>query len=370
MPGQEGMRNQNIYSSQITQGLSVSSPQTLKPLSSTLQRAFVVLVQNQTNSDKTFHLTIANQPPGGFASFIAGTNNPGPPPSVTPPSTVTTALDVDIPPHSGITRPVFTTSSSAGASITVNVVETTPPPGVNSNLASFVVFNGDPTSPLKLVNPDGVTGGDIGTIELYSPSTTDPTIFNPNAPNPNAPNPNAPNPSAPNPDLANPNAPNPNAPNSVVSNPNAPNPNAPNPNAPNPNAPNTNITNTSILDAVYTVTNNGNTTGSYRVKLVGNNPGNFPLQLAVNKTYQTPTSTSYENPTGPTSCQLTTENHNNVQALINNPPIVSPANLNDPGIQDPSSGNTTFSLFPGETAVVVLRGYFASYTDPRKAFAD
>src|SRR5713101_351104 len=375
MPGQEGMRNQNIYSSQITQGLSVSSPQTLKPLSSTLQRAFVVLVQNQTNFDKTFHLTIANQPPGGFASFIAGTNNPGPPPSVTPPSTVTTALDVDIPPHSGITRPVFTTSSSAGASITVNVVETTPPPGVNSGLTSFVVFNGDPTSPLQLAPPDGVTGQDIATVEIYSPSTSDPALYNPNAPNPNAPNPNpntglsnpnAPNPNAPNPNAPNPNAPNPNAPNSVVANPNALNPNAPNPNAPNPNAPNTNITNTSIFDAIYTVTNTGNTAASYHVKLVGNNPDNIPLQLAVNKTYQTPTSSSYATPTGAMSCQLTTENHNIAQALINNPPIISATNLSDPNIsdpniQDPSPGNATFSLFPGESALLVLRGYFASY---------
>jgi len=397
VPGQEGMRNQNIYSSRVTQGLLVSSPQTLKPLSATLQRSFVVLVQNLTSSDRTFHMTIANQPPGGFASFTAGINNPGAP--VTFPSPVTMALDVDIPPHSGIARPVFAASSSPLASITVNVVETTPAP-VNSGLASFVAFNSDPSSPLTLLNPDGSTLGDVGVVEIYSPSTTDPTIFNPNAPNPNAPNPNgpntglsnpnapnpnapnpnapnpnapnpnAPNPNAPNPDLANPNAPNPNAPNSVVANPNAPNPNAPNPNAPNPNAPNTNITNTAIFDAVYTVTNNGNTTGSYHVKLVGNNPGNIPLQLAVNKTYQTPTSSSYENPTGAMSCQLTTENHNNVQALINNPPLLSVANLNDPNILDPSSGNTTFSLFPGETAVLVLRGYFASYTDPMKAFTD
>jgi len=79
LPGQEGMRNQNIYGSQVTQGLLVSSPQTMKPLSPTLQRAFVVLVQNLTNFDKTFHMTIANQPLGGFASFLAGTNNPGPP---------------------------------------------------------------------------------------------------------------------------------------------------------------------------------------------------------------------------------------------------------------------------------------------------
>jgi len=394
MPGQEGMRNQNIYSSQITQGLQVSSPQTLKPLSTTLQRAFVVLVQNQTNFDKTFHLSIANQPllangtadPSGFASFIAGTNNPGPPPSVTPPSpATTTALDVDIPPHSGITRPVFAVSSNAGASITVNVVETTPPPG-NSGLASFVVFNGDPTSPLTLAPPDGVTAGqDIATVEIYSPSTSDPALYNPNAPNPNAPNPNpntglsnpnAPNPNAPNPNAPNPNAPNPNAPNPNAPNPNAPNPNAPNPNAPNsvvanpnapnpnapnPNAPNTNITNTSIFDAIYTVTNTGNTAASYHVKLVGNNPDNIPLQLAVNKTYQTPTSSSYATPTGAMSCQLTTENHNIAQALINNPPIVSATNLSDPNIQDPSPGNATFSLIPGESALLVLRGYFASY---------
>src|SRR5207245_10604611 len=54
----------------------------------------------------------------------------------------------------------------------------------------------------------------------------------------------------------------------------------------------------------------------------------------------------------------------------NSAPSFYPVHLHDAGIQDPSSGNTTFSLFPGETAVIVLRGYFASYTDPTKAFAD
>jgi len=199
---------------------------------------------------------------------------------------------------------------------------------------SFVVFNPDPTSPLQLLNTT-----DIGTVEIYSPSATDPLLYNPNAPNPNAPNS----------DLAS--------------------PNAPNPNAPNPNAPNTNIISTPVFDAIYSVTNTGNTAASYRVKLVGNNPLNIPVQLAVNKTYQTPTSSTYQQtPTGMMTCQLTTENHNNVQAFINNPPIVSPTNLNDTGILDPSSGNATFTLFPGETALVVLRGYFASYTDPAAAF--
>src|SRR5205807_5935749 len=63
-------------------------------------------------------------------------------------------------------------------------------------------------------------------------------------------------------------------------------------------------------------------------------------------------------------------NHNNVQTLIKHRPLVSSFYQTEDGIRDPSSGNTTFSLFPGETAVVVLRGYFASYTDPTKAFAD
>jgi hypothetical protein len=119
---QEGMRNQNIYSSRITQGLLVSSPQNQKPLSPNLQRTFVVYVQNLTNFDKNFQLTIANQPPGGYASFTPGQNNPpaGPP---TPPSPVVTALNVSIAAHSGISRPVFAVSTQPTATITVNAQE-------------------------------------------------------------------------------------------------------------------------------------------------------------------------------------------------------------------------------------------------------
>src|SRR5256885_26710 len=47
-PGFEGDRNQNVYASRITQGLLISSPQSSKPLSTTVQRGFVILVQNQT----------------------------------------------------------------------------------------------------------------------------------------------------------------------------------------------------------------------------------------------------------------------------------------------------------------------------------
>ncbi len=74
-PDRVGMRNQNIYSGRITEGLLVSSPQNAKPLkpfdgTAASVRAFVVLAQNLTDTQRTFRLQIANQPVGGKASFI------------------------------------------------------------------------------------------------------------------------------------------------------------------------------------------------------------------------------------------------------------------------------------------------------------
>ena len=44
-------------------------PQNVKPLSATLERAFVVTMQNQTNQDRTFTLTLTAQS-GVWASFL------------------------------------------------------------------------------------------------------------------------------------------------------------------------------------------------------------------------------------------------------------------------------------------------------------
>src|SRR5262249_7264310 len=75
VPGRDGMRNQNVYSARITEGVALLAPQTSKPLSATLQRAFVIVLQDLTNFDKSFRLTIANQPAGsGFASFVQAPN--------------------------------------------------------------------------------------------------------------------------------------------------------------------------------------------------------------------------------------------------------------------------------------------------------
>ncbi len=304
LSGNEGSRNQNIYSSRITQGLAVSSPQNSKPLSANLQREFVIFVQNFTNSDKSFRLTIANQPAGGYASFTAGTNNP--PNAPTPPSPVVSMLDVSVAAHSGISRPLFAVSTNTTASITVNVDEITAPMGslVSGGLSSFVVLNPDPTSP-ALINPDGAPSGtDIATLEIYNPNISNPNISNPNISNPN------------------------------ISNPNISNPN---------------ISNTPVSDATYTVTNTGNTSTSYHIKLVktGNLPGNAQFQLVINKAYATPVGVN---------CQLFVEDANSLLTNIVNPSFESPANFSDPNISNPNISNATFELVPGETGLVTLRG--------------
>lgn len=338
--GQEGMRNQNIYSSRISQGLLVTSPQNAKPLSTTLARAFVVVAQNATDLDKSFRLTIASQPPGGKASFLLFPQPTDPDPM--------TSLDVSIAAHSGIARSVFAKSTSPTANITVNVDEITAPGGilVPGGLSSFVILNPDRTIP-PLTNPDGSTGGDISIVEVYSPNVTNPNVTNPNVTNPNVYNPNVTNPNVYNPNVTNPNVYNPDLAVMGVSNPNVYNPNVTNTTVSNPNVTNPNVTNQSLSDATYTVTNNGNTSTSYRVKLVGNAPAGTALQLIVTRVYQTPVSVN---------CQLTLQQQDVTLANINNPVFQDPTNLNDPNIPDPQVSNATFALRPGETALVTLRG--------------
>lgn len=342
VPGQEGMRNQNIYFSQITQGLKVTTPQDFKPLSMTLQRTFVVLVSNTTSLDRLFHMSIANQPAGGMASWIGVANDPVPSPLPSP----VTDLDVIVPAHSGISRPVFALSSNPTASVLVNVNEITANGG--AGLSGFVILNGDPTNP-SLVTPDGApSGGNIQSVEIYNPNVSNPNVSNPNVSNPNVSNPNVSNPNVSNPNVSNPNVSNPDLANPNVSNPNVSNNNVANPNVSNPNVSNPNVSNAPVSDATYTVTNAGNTTTSYHVQLFGNQPTGVQLQLILSKTYQTPVSVN---------CQLMTESQDVIFANINNPVIFPPDVTPDPNLLDGSPTNATFALAPGDTGLITLRGY-------------
>ena len=354
--GNEGDRNQNVYESRISQGLLVSSPQVSKPLSSTIERGFVVLVQNATSGRSTssgfvnyFRLTVANQPVNGFASFGQFVP-PSPVPSPPFPTTNNglpfplTSVDVAIAPHTGVARTVFAVSSSATASILVNVTEITGLGGtvLSGGMSSFILLNADGTVPTNLVDPNGQTGSNsITDVELYNPNVSAPNVSAPNvsAPNVSAPNVSAPNVSAPNVSAPNVSAPNVSAPNVSaygVANPNV--------SAPNVSAPNVSAAPPS--DGTFSVTNNGNTTTSYNLAITGST--STPLQLLLSQIYMTPQTDG--------NCNLITQQQNITLANVPNVPLTPVNSLPNPNVSAAPVTEPTFSLAPGDTAYITLRG--------------
>jgi streptogramin lyase len=354
--GYEGDRNQNVYESRISQGLLVTSPQVSKPLSSTIERGFVVLAQNQTSGRSTsagfvnyFRLTIANQPANGFASF-AQFVPPSPLPSAPFPTTNNgipfplTSIDVAIAPHTGVARTIFAASSSATASILVNVNEITGLGGtvLSGGMSAFILLNADGTVPTSLVDPNGATGSNsITDVELYNPNVSAPNVSAPNvsAPNVSAPNVSAPNVSAPNVSAPNVSAPNVSAPNVSaygVANPNV--------SAPNVSAPNVSAAPPS--DGTYTVTNTGNTTASYNLALTGSTT--YPLQLLLSQIYMTPQTDG--------NCNLITQQQNITLANVPNVPLTPVNQLPNPNVSAAPVTEPTFSLAPGDTAYITIRG--------------
>jgi hypothetical protein len=365
-----GSRNQNIYLSRITEGFRLASPQDSKPLSATLQRAFVVTLQNQTAQSRSFHLTIANQPPGGQASFLQGNSQ--------------TALDLTIPAGSGEARPIFATSTNPAATITVNAIETS----CASCLSGSLVLNPE-GSVSPLAQPDG-TSVDIGSVEVYTPTfavwnpdnnpgnpdnpnpyvnITDPNqnisnqnisnqnisnadpaiqnISNQNISNQNISNQNISNQNISNPSPAIQNISNQNISNQNISNTTAANQNISNQNISNQNISNQNISNAPYTDANYAIVNTGNTTHSYRLTLYGNNPNNVPLQLIATKNSQTPVAVGCTLQSLPQSTVLTQADGTIASSLDD---------ATDPNISDGSTTNATVAIGPGETVFLTLRG--------------
>ena len=344
-PGQEGMRNQNVYSSRITEGLVVGSPQNIKPLFATPKaRAFIITLQNLTAQDRTFTMSLA--PGAGVAASFQQTASTG-------------ILTVTVPARSGAARPVFASSSNPAGSVAVNVLESGPN---STGLSGSVVLNPEGTvSPLA--QPDGSTT-DIGTIEIYTPTLSTWNPVNPNPflsiadPNQNISNQNISNQNISNADPAIQNISNQNISNQNISNQNISNPdpavqnisnqNISNQNISNQNISNQNISNTTITDSTYAVTNSGNTTHSYRIALYGTNTTNAPLQLIVTKNYSSPASVG---------CALQNAPQTTILANVNNA-LIAPtlAAATDPDIPDGATTNATMALAPGETAFITLRG--------------
>ncbi len=373
--GQEGMRDQNIYTSRITEGLLVSSPQNAKPLTydpatgGTL-RAFVILAQNTTGVRKPVKFSVT--PPAGVsASFQKdGTLQ---------------SFDVWVPPYSHVYRALFVRALSAidpGTSVTVNVREVDPnspancidaipavPCAVLANGASGAVILNPPGQTPVLVPPDGAPG-DVNKLEIYAANIGNANIGNANIGNANIGNfslttANIGNANIGNANIGNSgisaahianysvanignaNIGNANIGNANIGNANIGNANIGSANIGNANIGNANIGNASISDANYSVTNTGNTTMSYRVVLVGSTTG-APLQLILSKPYATPVG-AY--------CTLAERPANRVVLSIDDPYVVTdPTQVPDPNVPDPSTRNATFAIAPGETAQITIRG--------------
>ncbi len=338
-PGQEGMRNQNIYTAQITGGLVVGAPGNSKPLGTTLfngqtvpfQRAFAVEAQNVTNQQIFVRFTIANQPTGGTASFLQFSK--------------LTTLDITIPAFSSVSRSVFVTSTNPLASVTVNVAQISAIGGsvVTNGLSASTVLNPDITNP-NIGNPN------IGNLEVTDPNIGNTTVTTPNIGNPNIGNPDVNNPNIGNPNIGNPNIANVSPANISVTTPNIANPNIANPNIGNPNIGNPNIANGAIEDDIYPMTNNGNTTASYNVQVAaaGTPPGGVVVQLILNKLYQTPIADN---------CNLGVQTHWVTVANIIKPTLYTPgvSGLGTPNIANPNPTEGSVTLAPGETVYVTLR---------------
>lgn len=365
--GQTGMRNENVYTSRITQGLTVTSPSNSKILGR-IQRSFPVVITNSTNVTKTYRLTVVNQPPGGKASFLQF-------PSSSLPDPLTT-LDVSVAPISSISRMVFVTSTAPLAPIQVNIAEIASPGAPNlriGGLQGSVLFNPDPLNP---ANPA------IANTELFNPAIANPAIANPAIANPAIANPAIANPAIANPAIANPAIANLSTSNADIANPAIANPAIANPAIANPA-----IANTAITDANWALTNNGNSAGTYSVHFItgANIPSRVLPQLIVNKFYSNPVASG---------CNLVEQSQTVVIANISSPPILQQQSFAqstvgrnissvlrrhrkrtrgglqnlDSGantdITDPSLNDATVTVGPGETIYVTLRFFNTDATQP------
>jgi len=334
-----GSRNQNIYTSRLSDGLYVGAASNTKPLGTVvingksvlIQRAFSIFLQNSTDFTKSFRLTIASpQPVGGQASFEQFAQ--------------TTTLDLTIGPRSTVSRPVFATSTDRRAMIVINASEITAPGGtiVVNGLIGSVVLNPDRTSP-DLIDTN-IGGNDLNTAEVYNPDiTTLPVVITQDIANQDIANQDIANQDIANQDIANPDIAD-----QDIANQDIANVEVANQDIANQDIANQDIANASISDASWTVKNDGNTSTSYSVKLLQNiiAPTGFKVQLILSTNGGSLVSRD---------CTLGFQRQTLVVANVINPVYTSPTDLTSPAINDPSKTNATLTLAPGQQAKLTIR---------------
>jgi putative Ig domain-containing protein len=361
-------RDQNIYTSIIAPGLVVGALGNSKTLgfspsnpAQLLQRAFAVTLRNTTSIQRTFRISVGNQP-----ALANGTPDPTGQASLLQ-NSLQTSLDATISPNTSVARAVFMQSANPTASVTLNVQEISAPGGsvVAGGLAGSVTLNPDPNAP-AIQDPDsfGFANPTISAAEIHNPVIGTATIITPPVGNSSILAPAITNPAITNPAITNPAITNPaitnlallTSLNPAITNPAITNPAITNPAITNPAITNPAITNTSITDASFPLTNTGNTTTSYAVKLFQRAalPAGVQLQLIVVKQYLTPIANG---------CDLAQSTQNIVVADVPNPVFTPVATLGDPNLPDPAITNATIALAPGETSQIIVRANVGNAVD-------
>ncbi len=342
VPGYGGSRNQNIYTARISDGLFVTSPQNAKLLSGSVQRSFVVSAFNSTSAERTFVFSFT--PPTGVDASFEGDGG-----------ALVTSRTVAIPAHSSAAQTVFMRLAGGAnpATMVVDVAE------VGGALAGSVTLN-PPGLTFDLTQPDGTSdaigAGEVLTVKISAAHLSNANLSNANLSNAHLSNANLSNANLSNANLSNANLSNAttavahlsnanlsnaNLSNANLSNANLSNANLSNANLSNANLSNANLSNASVTDIDYTVTNTGNTTQAFDVRLLATTAVN-PVQLIVSRTYTKPVANG---------CVLAEQPDNQ---LVVNAGIVDPADPASVGEQSPLA---TFPLAPGETIQVTLRSF-------------
>ena len=331
-----GIRNQNIYTAPVTQGIQVGCPVNTKPLS--LERSsFLVYVKNLTDIDKIIRLTI-DAPDDMKASFWEFGSPEGPGGECPPPFSGCANRIVELPvlAHSSITITVFVRDyHGPEPTLRVNVEEIIDvlPDGTSIiGLQSSIILNPDPVN-TGLIDPaeiqeyhdpfvitEDVALVDCGDATVFSEYY----VFTPElleelleSSNPDTLAPTRRHPTRRHDAIINPTRRH-----SLVY-----------------NAPEGQVT-----DVSWSVENQGDATAAYSFDLLGETPS-VPYQLLIYRVNTTPTSEG---------CNLSEEEHHELLLSIEDPEPLSPTRRHE-SLQNPTRRHNTFFLAPGETAICTLR---------------
>ena len=314
-----GMRNQNIYSASVSQGILVGSPVNTKRLAQ-YRRSFPVFVKNLTDYDKLVRLKI-EAPADMVASFWQF----GPPEECPFERCDDRIVELYVLPHSSVALTVFVQPyANPIQTFRVDVED------LDTGLTNSVLLNPDPVN-TQLVpaaeesHTPFLMGENLIPVELSDPTMlsaqvvyADPyldELLNYS-----------------NPDIVTPGIRHPGVRHDTII---------------NPGVRHTaigNIPEGQVTDIQWTVKNGGNTTSAYSFEPIGETPS-VPYQLLIYRVAATPTSAS---------CQLTEEEHHELLLTVENPSLLDPG-LRHPGLRHPGLRHNTFFLSPGEEAVITLR---------------